>query len=256
MESILEMKAQDKFKFGDKILNHWAGENNPRRIGIFIRYCRVQRKSAIECTDMNGDVWQHEANDEKLEKIGSILNTISLTEQIEKAESEKVKYSQTPLKYFESRNGGKSAESMMNDGEMITPIYAVQLISEYILDCGLFVEPQAEQPEENRDVYLILRDGNTTRLYKNGIKVSPEKFLPFYGFEMTDEQKSLLKIIQSQYLDSIQSPSGQPSVTDEEISQVADDEKQQDWDSLTDMETWADGFRYGAKWMRSKIYKK
>ena len=59
----------------------------------------------------------------------------------DKEPAKPIKFSQTPEEYFESRNGGKSAEKMMEDDEMITPTYAVTLISEYILDCGLFEEP-------------------------------------------------------------------------------------------------------------------
>ena len=35
------------------------------------------------------------------------------------------------------------------------------------------VKPSKEQPN---NVFLIHREGNATRLYKNGVKISPEKF--------------------------------------------------------------------------------
>lgn len=32
------MKHKYKFKFGDLVLNRYAGKNNPHRIGMFIKY--------------------------------------------------------------------------------------------------------------------------------------------------------------------------------------------------------------------------
>lgn len=71
------MKAEIKFgkvnfKFGDKILNHYAGENNPHRIGI-VYLCT---SSLVKCTNMYGGYWEF-SNDKdlKLEKIGSILES-------------------------------------------------------------------------------------------------------------------------------------------------------------------------------------
>jgi hypothetical protein len=98
------MKNDNKFKFGDKILNHWAGEYNPRRIGIFIRYCTSQGKKAIECTDMNGDVWQHEASDEKLELIGSIFPTPS--KSMEELTDEEINTEVIRIKGEFERDGG------------------------------------------------------------------------------------------------------------------------------------------------------
>jgi len=129
----------------------------------------------------------------------------SLTEQIN--ESKEVRYSQTPLKYFESRNGGKSAESMMNDGEMITPIYAVQLISEYVLDCGLFVEPQAEQLEDKET-----SEDTLTRL-QNGL-FATGRFTIDKCIELSE---GLITYLNEQWM----SPSEQPEVTDEEIKNAA-----------------------------------
>jgi hypothetical protein len=57
------------FKFGDKVLNHWAGEGNPRKIGVVIKIGSKE----LEITDMKGDYWRHEKNDEGLEIIGSVL---------------------------------------------------------------------------------------------------------------------------------------------------------------------------------------
>jgi hypothetical protein len=49
-------------RFGDKVLNTAAGDNNPRRIGIFIRWVyrtgRLNPGKFAECTDGNGDIWR------------------------------------------------------------------------------------------------------------------------------------------------------------------------------------------------------
>jgi hypothetical protein len=70
-----EIKFDTNFKFGDIIINHYAGEKNPHRKGIFIRYCRKQRSNAIELTDMKGEFWYlFRDKDSKNEIIGNILN--------------------------------------------------------------------------------------------------------------------------------------------------------------------------------------
>lgn len=58
-------------KFGDIVVNHWAGENNPNRTGVFVR----RKKETIEVTNMKGKFW-YPVNDRraKLEKVGSIFN--------------------------------------------------------------------------------------------------------------------------------------------------------------------------------------
>lgn len=72
------------------------------------------------------------------------------------------------------------------------------------------------QKAEN-NVFLIIKEENATRLYKNGKKVSPEKFTQWYGCEMTDEQKKLLEIAKTQYLEGLEAQ--KPS--DEDIEQLA-----------------------------------
>jgi len=59
-------------KFGDIVVNHWAGDKNPHKQGVFIR----RKKETIELTDMKGSFWES-YNDKgaKLEKIGSIFDT-------------------------------------------------------------------------------------------------------------------------------------------------------------------------------------
>lgn len=61
-------------KFGDIVINHWAGEQNPHRQGVFIRHKYSHRQKMLEFTDMKGNFWQ-QYNDGKtrLEKAGTIL---------------------------------------------------------------------------------------------------------------------------------------------------------------------------------------
>jgi hypothetical protein len=72
------------------------------------------------------------------------------------------------------------------------------------------IESSQSAPEEPREqekeshVFLIHKEGNTTRLYKDGIKISPKEFTPIYGCKMTDEQKELLQIATANYLESIE----------------------------------------------------
>jgi hypothetical protein len=95
----------------------------------------------------------------------------------------------------------------MNDGEMITPIYAVQLISEYVLDCGLFVEPQAEQLEDKET-----SEDTLTRL-QNGL-FATGRFTIDKCIELSE---GLITYLNEQWM----SPSEQPEVTDEEIKNAA-----------------------------------
>ena len=58
-------------KFGDIIVNHWAGDKNPTKQGVFVR----KKRRTIELTDMRGKFWEpYNDNDSKLEKIGSIFD--------------------------------------------------------------------------------------------------------------------------------------------------------------------------------------
>jgi hypothetical protein len=67
----------------------------------------------------------------------------------------------------------------------------------------------AKEQEPETSVFLIERDGNTSKLYKNGKRVSPEEFTVTYGCEMTDEQKKILEVVKKQYIDSLsQEPEG------------------------------------------------
>ena len=67
-------KSQDlkkRLKFGDVVLNHYAGPNNPNKAGVFVKL----RGRDIECTDMKGNFWYPFLDsNSRLEIIGTILN--------------------------------------------------------------------------------------------------------------------------------------------------------------------------------------
>ena len=47
------MAAADGFKFGDMVENGWASEDNPTRVGYYIR----TTKAGVEMTDGHGTTW-------------------------------------------------------------------------------------------------------------------------------------------------------------------------------------------------------
>lgn len=59
-----------RLRFGDIVVNHWASEQNPHRVGIFVK---IERYSLL-VTDMKGAFWypafDHRA---KIEIIGNII---------------------------------------------------------------------------------------------------------------------------------------------------------------------------------------
>lgn len=57
-------------KFLDIVENGYASENNPRRIGIFIR--KTGRN--FEMTDGKGNFWLSAGDNEKLTVIGNLLD--------------------------------------------------------------------------------------------------------------------------------------------------------------------------------------
>ena len=57
------------FKFGDILTNGWASDDNPEKVGIFIR----EKKREFVMTDGKGDFWEQARDKHKLEKIGSCL---------------------------------------------------------------------------------------------------------------------------------------------------------------------------------------
>lgn len=54
-------KSKRRLKFGDKILNTSAGENNPRKYSTFVSYVRItgrmNRGDWVQCTDKKGNFW-------------------------------------------------------------------------------------------------------------------------------------------------------------------------------------------------------
>ena len=61
----------------------------------------------------------------------------------------------------------------------------------------------------------MVKDGNSTMLYKNGKKIHPKEVTEFYGCKMTDEQKKLLEIAKSTYFDAL--PSVLPSDIEKQL---------------------------------------
>lgn len=59
------------FKFGDLIENHYASEDNPRRIGIFVK---KDSNGHFEITDGKGKFWTSAYDNDKLVKIGSVIH--------------------------------------------------------------------------------------------------------------------------------------------------------------------------------------
>lgn len=59
-----------KFQFGDIVENGWASETNPLRRGIFVRDCG----RTWEFTDGQGGFWETLKHNEKLRKVGSVLD--------------------------------------------------------------------------------------------------------------------------------------------------------------------------------------
>jgi len=91
--------------------------------------------------------------------------------------------------------------------DMPHPVAARKKVTKEIIE--LFDQQTAHlklinEQEPKQHVFLIHQDGNTARLYKDGVKVSPEEFTTFYGCEMTPEQKELLRITKKNYFESIQ----------------------------------------------------
>jgi len=65
------MPKISRLKFGDIIVNHWAGNGNPHKQGVFVR----NKKQTIELTDMKGNFWEsYNDKEAKLEKIGNIFD--------------------------------------------------------------------------------------------------------------------------------------------------------------------------------------
>lgn len=61
--------SKHNFKFGDIIENNYASEDNPKRVGIFLK----KTSKGYEMTDAKGNFWLSAHDNEKLIKIGSIV---------------------------------------------------------------------------------------------------------------------------------------------------------------------------------------
>ncbi|MGG3504703.1 hypothetical protein ABES58_04380 [Paenibacillus lautus] len=66
-----QVKPKHNFKFGDLIENHYASEDNPRRIGIFVK---KDSNGHFEMTDGKGKFWLSANDNDKLVKVGSIIS--------------------------------------------------------------------------------------------------------------------------------------------------------------------------------------
>jgi hypothetical protein len=68
----MKTKLGINLRFGDIIVNHWAGPKNPHRISIVLSIGKY-----IRCTDGNGDFWNH-CNDHQT-RITVIGNCFDIT---------------------------------------------------------------------------------------------------------------------------------------------------------------------------------
>lgn len=76
--SIGLQKFKIEVRFGDLVKNHYASDDNPSKVGVFVRMLG----RAIECTDMRGNFWRPVLDERsKLEIVGSILWTKCLLNQ-------------------------------------------------------------------------------------------------------------------------------------------------------------------------------
>ncbi len=68
-----------RFKFGDLVENGWASDDNPTRVGVFVRRgCRTGRMNPgpyAVLTDMKGKFWEvFVRDDSKLTIVGNVLD--------------------------------------------------------------------------------------------------------------------------------------------------------------------------------------
>ncbi len=70
-------------KFGDIVINHWAGTDNPQRIGIFIRRNSVFGDKCFEFTDGAGCFWSQAIKDNMIEIVGHLDLTPFLDKKLE-----------------------------------------------------------------------------------------------------------------------------------------------------------------------------
>jgi len=88
MKTAEEIKFSESFKFLDRVVNHWASEDNPQRIGLFVRYVQRQNHKCAELTDGKGKFWYCFLKDSRLQNIGNIQSPVSEEEIIHEAEKD------------------------------------------------------------------------------------------------------------------------------------------------------------------------
>lgn len=66
-------RLRKQLKFGDAIVNYWASEDNPHRVGIFIRFEKLNRMDTLLLTKGKGDFWNTGfPKRSRIERVGSI----------------------------------------------------------------------------------------------------------------------------------------------------------------------------------------
>ncbi|WP_078577343.1 hypothetical protein [Salipaludibacillus agaradhaerens] len=62
-----------RLSFGDILINHWASDTNPQKVGVFIR----RKRKTICLTDMKGSFWEQYSDaleSGMLEKVGNVVD--------------------------------------------------------------------------------------------------------------------------------------------------------------------------------------
>ena len=69
------VRTQNAFSFGDIIENGYASDDNPHKLGIFLRYSKCRNALTIYLTNGNGSFWHTmDDNHSKNKTVGSILS--------------------------------------------------------------------------------------------------------------------------------------------------------------------------------------
>lgn len=77
-KGVIEFKKE--IKFGDVILNHYAGPDNPHKIGMFVGFKSINNNLSIELTDCDKERWYPGLDkNSKLEIIGHIDTRSEMT---------------------------------------------------------------------------------------------------------------------------------------------------------------------------------
>lgn len=68
-EGVKDLKK--RLKFGDIVVNHWASDGNPNKIGVFVKL----KAKSILVTDMKGKFWEPVFDSQsKLQIIGTVVS--------------------------------------------------------------------------------------------------------------------------------------------------------------------------------------